>query len=124
MSKQILLNLTRALGATVTANGAAGYYDKSSTHYQVLILGGGLSGVMAARELQRAGIQDYLLVEARDELGGRLMSHTFDDGLTVELGANWIEGLHTGALKVSRAFSIKCIYCSHSVMLIASSKGV
>lgn len=44
---------------------------------QVLILGGGVTGIIAARTLEEQGITDYLIVEARPELGGRMMSHTF-----------------------------------------------
>jgi hypothetical protein len=62
---------------------------------QVLILGGGVAGIIAARTLAAQGITDFLIVEARDELGGRMRSTTFgasDHQLTVELGANWIHG--------------------------------
>ena len=40
---------------------------------QVVIIGGGLSGLTAARALHRAGI-DFQLIEARDRLGGRILS--------------------------------------------------
>jgi 2-polyprenyl-6-methoxyphenol hydroxylase-like FAD-dependent oxidoreductase len=62
---------------------------------QVLILGGGVAGIIAARTLAAQGITDFLIVEARDELGGRMRSTTFgapNRQLTVELGANWIHG--------------------------------
>jgi polyamine oxidase len=60
----------------------------------VLVLGGGVAGVLAARKLIRdEGIAKVLVVEARDELGGRMRSTTFgqhgaDGGgpFTVELG--------------------------------------
>lgn len=58
---------------------------------KVAILGGGMSGTMAARTLARANISDFLIVEARHELGGRIMDTEFA-GKTVELGANWIQG--------------------------------
>src|SRR6266702_8608233 len=62
---------------------------------QVLILGGGVAGIIAARSLAAQGITDFLIVEARDELGGRMRSTAFgapNRQLTVELGANWIHG--------------------------------
>ncbi|KAH9914298.1 amine oxidase [Fomitopsis serialis] len=65
----------------------------------VLILGGGVAGVTAARTLHEQGIDDFILVEARGELGGRLMSHSFgvpSRKFTVELGANWVQGTQTG----------------------------
>ena len=62
---------------------------------QVLILGGGVAGIIAARTLAAQGITDFLIVEAREELGGRMRSTTFgapNRQLTIELGANWIHG--------------------------------
>jgi monoamine oxidase len=40
---------------------------------QVLVIGGGLSGLIAARALHKAGI-DFRLIEARNRLGGRILS--------------------------------------------------
>ncbi|KAG6828033.1 hypothetical protein H0H92_009570 [Tricholoma furcatifolium] len=65
---------------------------QADRHVTVLILGGGVAGVIAARTFHEQGIEDFLVVEAQDELGGRLKSTTFG-GKTVELGANWIQGL-------------------------------
>lgn len=65
----------------------------------VLILGGGVAGVIAARTLHEQGIDDFVIVEAREELGGRLMTHPFgvpDKKYIVELGANWVQGTQTG----------------------------
>ena len=59
---------------------------QSNKTAQVLILGGGVTGVIAARTLAEQGISDYLIVEALPELGGRMMSHTFGrDKQTVEV---------------------------------------
>ncbi|KIO17972.1 hypothetical protein M407DRAFT_32355 [Tulasnella calospora MUT 4182] len=38
--------------------------------YDVLILGGGVAGVTTAQQLHEAGIDYFLIVEARDDLGG------------------------------------------------------
>ena len=43
----------------------------------VIIAGGGLSGLHTACELTRLGI-DFILVEARDRLGGRILSYNAD----------------------------------------------
>ena len=66
---------------------------------QVLILGGGVAGILAARKLMEEGITDFAIVEARDELGGRMHSTSFGAPrrqLTVEIGANWIQGTQEG----------------------------
>ena len=57
--------------------------SQSSTTYRdtkVLILGGGVAGVTAARTLHEEGID--FIVEARHELGG-MMSHTFGENWTI-----------------------------------------
>ncbi|PCH42764.1 amine oxidase [Wolfiporia cocos MD-104 SS10] len=67
---------------------------------KILILGGGVAGVIAARTLYEQGVSDFIIIEAREELGGRMMSHTFGvEGhqYTVELGANWVQGTQVGA---------------------------
>ncbi|KAG1760260.1 hypothetical protein EDD22DRAFT_902258 [Suillus occidentalis] len=66
---------------------------------KVLILGGGVAGVIAARTLHHKGIDDFLIVEARDELGGRMQNYTIGvpgKQYTVEVGPNWIQGTQTG----------------------------
>lgn len=45
----------------------------------VLILGGGVSGIIAAKTLREKGIKDFKIIEARDELGGRLHSERFGE---------------------------------------------
>lgn len=41
---------------------------------QIVIVGGGLSGLYAAYRLQQRGFRDYVLLEAREVLGGRIVS--------------------------------------------------
>lgn len=41
---------------------------------RIAIIGGGVSGLYAAYLLEHQGIRDYVLLEARDVLGGRIMS--------------------------------------------------
>ena len=59
--------------------------------YDVIIIGAGLAGVTAARELSHAG-RSVLVLEANDRLGGRV--YTADRlGVHLELGGNWIHWL-------------------------------
>jgi polyamine oxidase len=73
----------------------ADHQHRDTTDKKVLILGGGVAGVIAARTLHQQGIKDFVVIEGRDELGGRLRSTSFG-GKTVELGANWVQGTQTG----------------------------
>lgn len=54
-----------------------------------IIIGGGFSGMAAARILHKAN-KNIVLLEARDRLGGRTYTHQFDDGKYVDLGGQWI----------------------------------
>ncbi|MCL9683768.1 FAD-dependent oxidoreductase [Legionella maioricensis] len=43
----------------------------SSSHYKVIIIGAGVAGLEAAHYLQDHGITNYIILEARDRIGGR-----------------------------------------------------
>ena len=43
-----------------------------TTEYSVLIVGGGIAGLAAARLLRSAGLTNILLLEASHRLGGRI----------------------------------------------------
>ena len=55
----------------------------------VVVVGAGIGGLVAARDAQRAGLEVAVL-EARDRVGGRLLNQEIGDGLVVEAGGQWI----------------------------------
>jgi monoamine oxidase len=61
----------------------------------VVVLGAGLAGLSAARDLQRAGA-DVLVLEARDRVGGRVTQTRLSDGRLVQLGGEVVGPGHTG----------------------------
>ena len=64
--------------------------DKNNVkNSKVLILGGGIAGITAARTLEVNGI-DFIVLEAGKEIGGRIRR---DSETGVELGASWIHGV-------------------------------
>ncbi|XP_034488429.1 peroxisomal N(1)-acetyl-spermine/spermidine oxidase [Drosophila innubila] len=65
----------------------------SSTNVKVLIIGAGMAGLSAANHLLQNGCDDFLIVEARGRVGGRIVSIPLDNNQKVELGANWIHGV-------------------------------
>ena len=60
----------------------------SSQPHDVIIIGAGLSGLRAADLLKDT--HDVLLLEARDRVGGRAMSHSFANGDTADVGGQWV----------------------------------
>ncbi len=66
----------------------------------VIILGGGVAGLSAARDLTAGGVRVRVL-EARDRLGGRVSTRHTPDG-PVELGAEFVHGAVEETLSVAR----------------------
>ena len=68
----------------------------------ILVLGAGVAGLAAARELSLAGFAVTVL-EARDRIGGRI--HTLRDGndrLPIELGAEFVHGSPPETLAIAK----------------------
>lgn len=55
----------------------------------VIVIGGGFSGVAAAKKLHENNVS-FQLLEARDRLGGRVHTQHFEDGKMLEVGGQWI----------------------------------
>jgi monoamine oxidase len=55
----------------------------------VVVVGAGLAGLVAARDLLAANVS-ALVLEARNRVGGRLLNHTLANGSVVELGGQWV----------------------------------
>lgn len=63
------------------------------SYADVVVVGAGLSGLSAARAIADAG-RDVVVLEARDRVGGRLLNATLGDGVTVDLGGQWVGSDH------------------------------
>jgi monoamine oxidase len=75
---------------------------------KVIILGAGLSGLTAAYQLKKSGL-DVVLLEARNRIGGRVFTHTIDEPskMTVELGAEWVGESHPKIIGYCKEFDLK-----------------
>lgn len=61
----------------------------ASQQVDVVVVGGGLAGLTAARDLTSAG-RSVVVLEARDRVGGRTLSHSLGGGHFGDLGGTWI----------------------------------
>ena len=92
-----LLGLLSALSGVLAQN--ANTTSTASNHTTVLILGGGMTGIIAARTLHEQGIDDFIVLDAKIELGGRMIPKTFGVSgrqVVLEMGPNWIQGTQQG----------------------------
>ena len=64
--------------------------DNNAIRTKVLILGAGVAGLAAAHTLHKNEIEDFIVLEAQDHIGGRVKQIDFA-GLRLEEGANWIQ---------------------------------
>lgn len=60
--------------------------------YNVVIIGGGIAGLAAANYFLQNGMEDFIIIEARKRIGGRIISIPLKNH-NVELGANYIHGV-------------------------------
>lgn len=97
------------LGAAVTALGsraqpappmpAQGILD-------VVIIGAGLAGLTAARDLRLAGCTSMVVLEARDRVGGRTLNHQLPGGEISEAGGQWIGPGQTAIADLGRQLHV------------------
>lgn len=81
---------------TVAASATPAAPASDSRRAEVLVLGAGMAGLSAARELTRRGYS-VIVLEARDRIGGRTWTDT-SLGLPLDLGASWIHGTNGNPL--------------------------
>lgn len=91
-------SLLRGIGAGAVAGGlmmgtrvaAKAPRSNDGGVFDVAIIGAGLAGLTAARDLRRAGCESFVILEARDRVGGRTVNHELGDGVIAEGGGQWI----------------------------------
>jgi oxygen-dependent protoporphyrinogen oxidase len=71
----------------------------------IVVVGAGMAGLSAARELQRAGANVTVLEQAA-EPGGRVQTHSID-GFEIDIGAQFIAGFYDRTLRLIRELDLQ-----------------
>jgi monoamine oxidase len=71
----------------------------------VVVVGAGLAGLAAARDLLAANLS-VLVLEARDRVGGRVLNHTLESGVVVEVGGQWVGPTQDRVLALAEEFEV------------------
>ena len=72
----------------------------------VIIVGAGLSGMVAARKVLDAGLTP-LILEADERVGGRILTQAAMPGVPVELGAQWIGDTHHRMFRLAAELGVE-----------------
>lgn len=70
--------------------------------YKYIIIGGGLSGLSAALQFKLNGENDFIIIESRDRVGGRVLTTG-----EVDLGATWLHHNHSTLFNVLEHLEIQ-----------------
>src|SRR5437763_8870135 len=96
LTRRTLIGTTAATGAaaalprTAAAAKRGGAKKKRRKTADVVVIGAGLAGLTAARELVKAGVKSVVVLEARERVGGRTYTK-FVDGVAFDVGGQWIK---------------------------------
>jgi monoamine oxidase len=90
----------------------------------VAVVGGGLSGLVAARELVKAGVERVVVLEARDRVGGRTVNHDIGNGHVAEGGGQWVGPTQTAILDLCKELGVETFKTYLKGKLIYRSGGL
>src|SRR5689334_9377154 len=95
-----------SVGAAIEEAEAATRRGRLPARVDVVVVGGGLSGLVAARKI-RAGGKSVLVVEARDRVGGRLLNHELRSGHVIEAGGAFVGPTQDHVLRLAKQLDVR-----------------
>jgi monoamine oxidase len=90
--------------------------------YDCIIVGAGYAGLAAAKQLKDAG-KNILLLEARNRVGGRVMTQTYEDGLYLDFGGAWLGPGQTRMYQLAKEYNIETFSMYHKGRTVSFYRG-
>lgn len=89
LSRRSLISSAGAIaGLVAVGSGSKARSADQGDSVDVVVIGGGLSGLISARELKKAG-HSVTLLEAKDRIGGRMVNQGVAGDGVIDLGGQW-----------------------------------
>lgn len=131
-SRRVLLGGAAAGGLGVLGGLTLGTGEASAATLQgnlpgevdCVVVGAGISGLVAARGIARRG-RSVLVLEARDRVGGRVHNHTLRSGGVVEEGGAFIGPTQTHIARLADELGVKTFkeYVDGKSVYVSSTEG-
>lgn len=112
------------LAADAAGRGPKGLQGSLPREVDVVVVGAGIAGLVAARKVARSG-RSVLLVEARSRVGGRVLNHRLKDGSIIEAGGAFVGPTQNHILALARNLKVRTFpeYNTGNSVYISSTTG-
>jgi monoamine oxidase len=92
-------------GAALPRAAEAKSRKRAPRRADVIVIGAGLSGLAAARDVVKAG-RSAIVLEARDRVGGRTLNQSIGGGKVVEIGGQWVGPTQDAIAKLAKQVGV------------------
>ncbi|MBB1158965.1 flavin monoamine oxidase family protein [Amycolatopsis dendrobii] len=82
------------------------FMERENATVDVIVVGAGLSGLVAARRLSQAGVTSLRVLEARDRVGGRTKVHQLGNGRFAEEGGQLVGPEYTRLIALGEELGV------------------